>query len=75
MRYSNEQSGPSEYYSALQYRHPTTCDTVGVYQFLAKKKIIYFLDFISIKVSVMKISEKAQYHMSDVLLCHLFFTA
>ncbi len=32
VRYSNEQSGPSEYYSSPQYRHPTMCDIVQVYQ-------------------------------------------
>lgn len=33
VRYSNEQSGRSEYYSSLQNRHPATCDIVQVYQF------------------------------------------
>lgn len=37
VRYSNEQSGPSEYYSSSQYKHPTMCDIVRVYQFLVKK--------------------------------------
>lgn len=33
-RYSNEQSGPSEYYSSFQYRHPTMCDIVQISKFL-----------------------------------------
>lgn len=41
VRYSNEQSGPSEYYSTSQYRHPTTCDIVGVLSISCKKKKIY----------------------------------
>lgn len=49
VRYSNEQSGPSECYSSSQYRLPATCDTVRVYQLLAKTKKC-FLDFGSIKV-------------------------
>lgn len=51
VRYSNEQSGPSEYDSSSQYRHPTMCDFVQVHQFLVKKKNC-FLDFTSIQVSV-----------------------
>lgn len=41
VRYSNEQSGPSEYYS--QHIHPTTCDIVQVDQFL----VDFFLFFSS----------------------------
>ena len=36
VRYSNEQSGPTEYYSSLQNRHPATCDIVQVYQFFLR---------------------------------------
>lgn len=75
VRYSNEQSGPSEYYS--QYRHPTMCDIVRVYQFLANIFFFFFFfrNFCLIKVSIMRIFEKAQYDMSDMLLCHPIFTA
>lgn len=72
VRYSNEQSGPSEYYSSSRYRHPTMCDTVQVYQSSFKEM---FSRFQLIKVSLMRIFEKAEYDVSDVLLCHLFFTA
>lgn len=39
--YSNKQSGPSEYYSSSQYRHPAMCDIMQVYQFCA----IFFSKF------------------------------
>lgn len=64
----------SEYYS--QYKHPTMCDIVRVYQF---RKISSFFPsskiFCLIKVSVIRIFEKAPYDVSDMLLCHPFFTA
>lgn len=70
VRYSNEQSGPSEYHS--QWRHPAKCDIVKVYQFLCTKCFVAFS--FDKGVSDENIRE-ARYDVSDVLLLHLCFTA
>lgn len=40
VRYSNEQSGPSEYYPCSQRGRPTTCDTVRVHGFLVRNVLV-----------------------------------
>lgn len=75
VRYSNEQSGPFWILFTVQASYDVWhCASLSI----SCKYLLFFPSskiFCLIKVSVIRIFEKAPYDVSDMLLCHPFFTA